>query len=164
MNKKTILNIALPAALLLASGTASAADMSAAPVFYGVQSISSSATAGSATFTRSDFAVSAIGQSEIANMVGSVSMGNSVTTLNAAFTMGASKEGFYGGAGLGLFADSYAGSTATLYDKAGLTAVASGTYQFKDAPVLLNATFTYRLTGKVADTESSFAVGAGYAF
>jgi len=164
MKKKILLNLALPVAFLLTGNYAMAAESDAAPVFFGVQNITSSSTLGSASFTRDDFAVSAISQSDIANMIGSISMSSTLTTLNSGMTFGVSKNGFYAGGGAGFFMDSYAGSTATLYDKAGLTAIASATYKVEAAPVLINATYIYRLTGKVADTETSFSFGAGYKF
>jgi len=164
MNKKLLLNLALQAALLLTASNSMAAEGDAAPVFFGVQNTAFSAKLGSSTVSRNSFAVNAIGQSEIANIVGSVSMNSDLTTLDAGLTRGFSKNGFYAGGGIGFFLDSYAGSTASFYDKAGLTAIGSVTYKIDSVPVLISATYIYRLTGKVTDTETSFSFGAGYKF
>ncbi|MDX8381440.1 MAG: hypothetical protein R8M14_04945 [Ghiorsea sp.] len=132
--------------------------------FSGVQNTSSSAKLGSSTISRSSIAVNAIAQSEIANIVGGVLMNSDLATLDAGLTKGFSKNGFYAGGGIGFFLDSYAGSTTSFYDKAGLTAIGNATYKFDSVPVLISATYIYRLTGKVADTETSFSFGAGYKF
>jgi len=144
------------------------ADKDGAPAYYGLQSTNFSSTttvAGTDIVSdRSDVGFFAILPADIASLFASLTMNRDLETLNAGITKGVSSHGFYIGAGLGFFMDAYASSNEILYDKIGFTGLVNASYQLKDIGLILNSTYVYRMTGTIADSESSYSLGIGYNF
>ena len=156
--------VVLIAAMIGLAPIAAQAESTEGKLYSGIQASQFHVLQGSLSSSNTDVALSAIARENGNEIYGSVSFGSARSTLDFGYLFGVTHdEQFFVGAGAGIWLDSYAGSTATFYDKAGLSGIVGASYNLTQK-TLVNLDLVYRLSGAVADQEYSLNFGVAHAF